>query len=80
MGARALETSGRVERDTADVGSKSERAAVVLTTREGDRYVLRRQNGPAFGDDELDALVGRQIRASGVAVGDTLVMRDWAVE
>ena len=60
-----------------DIGSKSERQAVVLDLHDGGHFVLRNLHAPSFGDDSLDALVGSSIKAHGVAVGRTLIMKDW---
>jgi hypothetical protein len=38
---------------------------VVIVSVRGE-FKLRRQNGPPFGDAELQALVGKRIRAEGV--------------
>jgi hypothetical protein len=67
---------GTVTRRLVAPGSKSEREAVVLDT--GARtLVLRRRGGNAFADPELDALVGRRIRARGTEHGGTLLMDGW---
>lgn len=57
-------------------GSKSERRAVVLETADGE-LVLRRRGANPFKDPELDALVGRRIRADGDVRGHTLIMDAW---
>ena len=44
----------------------------MIETSEG-RYVLRRKNGPAFGDTELDRYVGHTIECDGFLVGTTLL-------
>ena len=63
---------GQVTRGTYGGGTKSEREAVMIETSEG-RYVLRRKNGPAFGDTELDRYVGHTIECDGFLVGTTLL-------
>jgi hypothetical protein len=68
---------GQVSRERVARGSKSERSAVTLRTPQGERYVLRRHDGPALGDRALDKLVGRSIQVSGFATNRTLIMRDW---
>jgi len=78
VSASPLKVTGRVTLEPVDQGSKSEREAVVLRTAGGRSYVLRRQGGPAFGDANLQKLVGLSITASGIEVGRTLVMRDWS--
>ena len=63
---------GRVDRAPFGTGSKSQRDAVVIDTREG-RYVLRRKNGPAMGDKALDRYVGCRVRCDGVMLSHTLI-------
>ncbi|MFG1213200.1 hypothetical protein [Xanthobacter sp.] len=78
MEPKLVEVSGKVIAKTIDLGSKSERRAVLLKTDEGVDYVLRRKDGPSFGRDEhLNALVGQSITTQGVALGETLIMREW---
>jgi hypothetical protein len=72
--------TGKVISERADVGSKSEREAVVLETEEGQKFVLQRQTGPSYGDHALDKLVGQKITTNGFASGDTLIMEDWEVK
>ena len=73
-----MRRSGLVVRRRVFAGSKSERDAVMLRTADGD-LVLRRADGPAFGDRALDALEGKSIDAEGELVGNTFVMRRWTV-
>lgn len=77
MPASQLEISGRVGRRRVDIGSKSERDAVVLNLNGGGHYILRRANGPSFGDTGLDSLIGSSIKVQGTAIGRTLIMQDW---
>lgn len=77
MPARPVEITGIVARELVDAGSKSERDAVVLKLSDGARYILRRADGPTFGDVRLEALIGSPIRVQGTTVGSTLIMRDW---
>lgn len=72
----SVEREGTVERRTVAAGSKSEREAVVLSTPSGE-LVLRRQGGHAFADPELDALVGKRIRAQGSEHAQALIMEAW---
>jgi hypothetical protein len=74
---RPVSVAGKVTRSLVHPGSKSERNAVVLETAEGRRYILRRHDGPAFADPELEPLVGKSLVAEGLETGDTLIMRDW---
>jgi hypothetical protein len=70
--------SGTVEKRRFGKGSKSERDAIFLVT--GDRdYVLRRQGGNAYHDPDLERLVGKQIRCTGIVTGYTLLVTDCAV-
>ena len=71
-----MRRSGLVVRRRVFAGSKSERDAVMLRTGGGD-LVLRRADGPAFGDRALDALEGKSIDAEGELVGNTFVMTGW---
>jgi len=62
------DVSGRVIRKQVAAGSKSERNAVCLDT--GAKYfILRRQRGNPFHDEELEKLVGKQVRAVGSEIG-----------
>ena len=63
---------GTVRRGPLGAGSKSEREAVWLDTAQG-RYVLRRQDGPTFGDSALEAWVGREVACSGFIVDYVLL-------
>jgi len=74
-----MEFTGRVVKKPFGTGSKSEREAVCLKTR-SDEYVLRRQGGNAFYDPELENLVGKSIRCTGMVTGYTLLMSDWCLE
>jgi hypothetical protein len=71
-----MQLRGKVVRKSVGAGSKSERAAVVLVTADGE-YVLRRSGGNAFADPELDALVGAKIRATGTLHGYTFLVDSW---
>ena len=68
-----MELAGLVVRKLFGAGSKSERQAVVLRTAGGD-YVLRRQGGLAFGDPDLDKLIGKRLRCRGTLSGYTFFM------
>jgi hypothetical protein len=48
-------------------GSKSEREAVWLESREG-RFVMRRKDGPTFDDPALAKYVGKRVKCDGVIV------------
>ena len=59
-----MDFTGLVIRKTFAPGSKSEHAAVFLSTEEGD-YKLERAQGNPFRDPEIGALVGKRVIASG---------------
>lgn len=63
---------GRVSIGPYGKGSKSERDAVYLQAP-GQRLVLRRKQGPVFGDTELLALDGQLVECDGFIVGHTLL-------
>jgi hypothetical protein len=63
---------GNVVAGPAGAGSKSERSAIWLDTPQR-RLVLRRKDGPTYGDAALDAFVGKRVRCSGFVVGYTLL-------
>ena len=70
--------SGSVVKRRFGQGSKSERDAVFLVT--GDRdYVLRRQGGNPYHDPDLERLVGKKVRCTGIVTGYTLLVSDCAV-
>lgn len=69
---RVEELRGRVTRGVHGRGTKSERQAVFVETA-GDRYLLRRKTGPAYGDTELERYVGRTVACSGFLLGTTLL-------
>jgi hypothetical protein len=70
--------SGSVVKRPFATGSKSQRDAIFLVTKEGD-YVLRRPGGNAFFDPELEQLVGKKIKCTGTLSGYTLLINDCAV-
>ena len=63
---------GAVVRDPFATGSKSERDAIWLET-DGRRLVLRRKDGPTFGDRALEEYVGKRVKCDGFLVGYTLL-------
>jgi hypothetical protein len=63
---------GVVVRGPFGTGSKSEREAVWLETA-GSRFVLRRKDGPTFGDQALDKYVGKRVKCDGFIVGYMLL-------
>jgi hypothetical protein len=68
-----MEIAGLVIKKPFGTGSKSERQAVALRTADGD-YVLRREEGLAYGDPALERLVGRRLRCRGTLSGYTFFM------
>jgi len=68
-----VELSGRVIKQRYAAGTKSERDAIMIEAEQGV-FVLRRREGNAFTDPELQALVGRSIRGRGVVHGHTFIM------
>ena len=77
MAAPVQRKSGTVARKLVAHGSKSEREAVVLVTRDGAEFILRRKGGNAFSDPQLDELVGSSITADGHETGQTFIMTTW---
>ena len=73
-----LEICGRIVREIVSRGSKSEHPAVLLETQGGERLILRRRGGPAFGDRTFDDLVGQSIVAKGQRTGQTLIVGSWS--
>lgn len=53
-------------------GSKSEREAFWLETADA-RLVLRRKEGPSYGDRALEAYVGKRVTCDGFIVGYLLL-------
>jgi len=70
--------SGSVVKRPFAKGSKSERDAIFLVTSEGD-YVLRRQGGNPYHDPDLERLVGKKIRCTGILTGYTLLVSEFTV-
>jgi hypothetical protein len=68
-----IELSGSVVQRLFGEGSKSEHDAIMLESEQG-AFVLRRREGNAFSDPELQALVGRKICGRGVLRGHTFIM------
>jgi hypothetical protein len=69
---------GEVTRKLFGKGSKSEYEAVFLETGQAE-YVLRRQGGNPFSDPELQKLVGKTIRCTGVVSDYILMISEWSV-
>ncbi len=71
-----MHLTGQVVKKPFGTGSKSEREAIMLETDEGE-YVLRRQGGNPFHDQELEKLVGKTIEVDGKITGYTLLISHW---
>lgn len=56
---------GRLVRARINVGSKSERNAMLLELGDGQRVTLRRAGGNPFRDPQLEALEGQCLRVEG---------------
>ncbi len=69
---------GKVIKKIFGKGSKSEHEAVFLET-ESKEYVLRRQGGNPFYDEELQSLVGKTIRCNGIVIDYVLKISEWTV-
>ena len=80
MTDRQRQISGTVVRAPVATGSKSEHIAVVMRTKTGEQYILRRAGGNAFRDQVLETLVGKTVTGTGVVTGQTFVMDKWKVE
>jgi hypothetical protein len=72
--------TGTVLRAPVATGSKSERLAVVLRTKMGEQFILRRAGGNAFRDETLEALVGKTLTGAGRVIGQTFIVGKWAIE
>jgi hypothetical protein len=69
---------GRVVRRRINVGSKSEHEAAVLVASDGE-YKLRVKGGHPFSDPEVQALVGKQIRAEGFVSASQFIMERYQI-
>ena len=67
---------GNVIQKRVSPGSKSDRVAVLLQT-EDQELILRRKDGNPFKDKVLEGLVGKDIEATGVLAGQTLIIKEW---
>jgi hypothetical protein len=63
---------GVVRRGAVGEGSKSARDALWIDTAQGS-YLLRRKDGPTFGDTALDRWVGQPVACFGFIVATTLL-------
>ncbi len=65
---RVADLVGLVTRGPFATGSKSERDAIWIETDEG-RFILRRKDGPAFGDRSFDGFIGQRVSCDGFIIG-----------
>jgi len=79
VGYKPIETTGQVIKQQTAKGSKSERRAPMLATKEGT-YILRRRGGNPFFDPELEKLVGQTIHCKGILTEHTLIISSWDVQ
>jgi hypothetical protein len=63
---------GVVRRGPVGEGSKSSREALWIDTAQGS-FLLRRKDGPTFGDTALDRWVGMPVACAGFIVATTLL-------
>ena len=77
VGYSPIEIDGRVVKHLTSRGSKSERQAVFLETKDGSSYILRRRGGHPFFDEVLESLVGKTIHCKGILTEHTLIMAEW---
>ena len=61
-----MQLSGQLVRKTFGKGSKSEHEGVFLVTPNKEYLVRRREQNPFEVDTSLDALVGKQVKCSGM--------------
>lgn len=73
-----MELRGTVVRRPFGRGTKSEHEAIMLDTPQGS-FRLRRIQGNAFHDPELDPLVGREILAEGTIHSGTFLLKSWTI-
>lgn len=62
---KEVQLSGKAVRKTIAEGSKSERHAVLLQTKEKE-YILRKMGGNPFHDASLEMLDGKNITVKGI--------------
>jgi hypothetical protein len=65
--------TGRVVLRPYGQGTKSERPALMLETKEGP-LLLRRRGGPAFGKTGLEAWIGKRVRCWGSLVSNVVLV------
>ena len=70
---RVAGLAGTVTRAPFAPGSKSEREGIWLETVDG-RFLLRRQDGPSYGDTSLNRYVGQRVACDGMIVDYLLIV------
>lgn len=70
---------GRLRRQRVDVGSKSERLALLLAPDDGEPVPLRRAGGNPFRDPELEALEGQVLIVEGERRASYFLVRRFTV-
>ncbi|MDT9000713.1 hypothetical protein RQP53_15665 [Paucibacter sp. APW11] len=73
----AVELSGLVQRQRVDLGSKSEREALVLIDDQGQAHRLRRQGGNPFADPVLQGWEGQRLRLQGEPRDGYFLIHSW---
>ncbi|GHF25798.1 hypothetical protein GCM10010218_03120 [Streptomyces mashuensis] len=72
---------GRLSYERVDVGSKSERDALVLHTGDDHAYVVRLPGANPFqASDDVSHLAGREVEAEGEVDRQYFFVTDWTVE
>ena len=70
---------GRVLKHKFGVGSKSEHDGIFIFTDDGEEFKLRRSEGNAFDDPELDKLVGKRICGKGMLHKHLFIVNEYSV-
>lgn len=74
-----MNIKGRVILKVIARHSKSEHEAVGLEVNSTTVYLLRQRGKNAFHNPELEALVGKELEASGELVGNVFFVRNYTV-
>ncbi len=69
---------GRAAIERVNIGSKSERDALVLHSG-GQRYVLRHPDEPSFGPTRLDHLAGHEVEVRGEIDQQYVFISQWDI-
>lgn len=76
---KEIQLSGKVVKKRVAKGSKSEREAILLQTKDTE-YILRKWGGNPFRDASLEMLTGKQITATGILDKNLFLVKDIRVE